>query len=358
MSRRNARKYLIFNNRPKCVKPGSIAAGLRQAIVTYLSYNQERVELPGIWKSPFGNYDVRLARTFTLIMLLTLVVGHVMFRPLRVDGELFSTLTPIGFFVVPTISLGIWLIAVGFPCFLTARDAHGLQLARFSPEFWPEFVEDRKNSSDPIEKDSVFLGTVNYDGSPILHPIEQLMKHAWIVGKTGSGKTTYLLALIDQLVRRGDTSLVYLDLKATSFEPLATMQQRPTKYFTLEHGEASYALDLFSQQAWHDMPTAQRAALVLCALSLIYTPGYGRSWYRDAAYDVVFFVLDRHPDIKGWGEFAKRIQDAMRHAKPWELSEQVKHDGVHVQLIIKRLAALTALNVDETTPDRNKRERN
>lgn len=359
MSRARAKRIRDEKAEDGDFRPGSWILGVKNSITSYLSYNPTRIDLPGTWRSSAGSFSVRLLRLFVLIVLLTFSVVFFISSSAVPVGRSLHALGSLNLLLVPLITVGIWLLIAGLIAAGSLVGNHGLAAARFSPDYWPEFVEERTRSIDPQEQESLFLGTVDYDGSPILNPVDQLMRHAWIVGKTGSGKTTYLLAMVDQLVRRGDISIDYLDLKAESFEPLATLQGgipgsdsppvREVKTFTLEHEMPSFLFDLFSQQAWKKLPTAQRAALILTSLSLAYSPAYGQSWYRDAAYDVVLYVLTRHPDIKNWGEFAKRIQEAIRHAKPWELSDDVKHDGVHVQLILKRLAALSALNANDST---------
>ncbi len=83
---------------------------------------------------------------------------------------------------------------------------------------------------------------------------------------------------------------------------------------------------------------------MLSALSVSYSQAFGQSYFRDAAFELAFFVLTRHPDIASWAEFREHTEDAIRHAKPWELNPESKRDGAHVLLIIKRLADLPALN--------------
>ena len=255
-----------------------------------------------------------------------------------------------------------FLVAVAFVGVLVSTvriwgKLYALKAKQIAPAHWRAFMDRLSNSSDALERESVWLGLVDCDRSPILYPLRKLFSHAWICGKTGSRKTSYLMALIDQLIYRfSHVSVVVIDAKAVSFELLATMRKAtkpagrrrgrkvPLQHFTLDDGQATYLFNIFQQAWWASLSSAKRAGCLLSALALQYSRAYGRSYFSDSCYRLVHFVLDRHPDIKSWRDLCERIQDAIQHAKPWELSDRVKQDGGHIQLVCARLADVSAIN--------------
>lgn len=64
------------------------------------------------------------------------------------------------------------------------------------------------------ERSHLWLGTVPRYDYPVLLDLDVLREHAHILGDSGSGKTALGLApLVAQLIRRGDCSVIILDLK-------------------------------------------------------------------------------------------------------------------------------------------------
>ncbi len=341
---------------PPGVRAGATITGFNDAVVSYLTYNRAGVSAPGVLCSPAGGYRERLARTMAVVVLSTVAWASWDATDTMADQASSESREGEMNFYQPLGALAVWFMANFLATCSFAGKAYALQQRQFSTEAWPGLLERLRTSPDPVERNSLWLGFVECDRSPILYPVKSLFRHVWLVGKTGSGKTAYLMFLIDQLIDRGDLSVIYLDLKAMSFEVLAGMQnsaarisQRlgttiPVKHFTLDHGQATFLLDIFPQQWWTRLPSPQRTGVVLSALSLAYSRAYGESFYTDSAYDLVHFVLQRHPDVRSWADLQVRMEEAIRYAKPWELSEEVKRDGGHAALVVKRLAALPAIN--------------
>ena len=89
----------------------------------------------------------------------------------------------------------------------------------------------------------------------------------------------------------------------------------------------------------------------MSSLSLLYATAYGQSYFRDAAFEIIHHVFQRHPDIKSWKELRDRAVDAIRWAKPWELGDRTKQDGQHVVMILRRLGNIGCLSDSGPTLD-------
>ena len=226
---------------------------------------------------------------------------------------------------------------------------------QFDPKNWSTLIREIQTSSNPIVKNSLYLGRVHADGSPILYPAERMMRGGWIQGSPGSGKTLFLMQLQEQLIELG-YSVVTIDLKASSSELLWSahaaaqrvhqQQNRhvPIYPFTSVCGEASYLLDIYSQNFWTARSPEEKASIILGFFGLNGAQVYGQSWYRDAAWTVKQHLTSKYQNLKSFHEAAQRLGEELQFAKePWELSRQVKQDGEHPRLILNRLGMLDAL---------------
>jgi|GEM_PF-6228140 len=348
IDKKTGRWFRFLGWLPKGVKPSFLLRGFIDAVVSYLAYNRHSVKVPGAFQSPAGGVfyrHFRLAFLFVLIAITPVVSA-------RESPEVFAMAFP----VMVIVASAIWLLALFLGSMLVVGRAHALKAKQFASAHWYRLLDQICNSKDRVERDSIWLGFVDHDRTPILYPVDALFRHSILLGKTGSGKTSYLMGLLSQLIYRGDVSTVFIDLKAMGWEVLASMQDAaaaaqkrhaasfPVDHFTLDFGESTHLFDVFSQAWWKTLPPPQRTGVVLSALSLSYSRAYGQSWFTDTCYHLLHFVLSRHQDISSWRDLSQRIQDAIRHAKPWELSKEVKDSGEHVVLIVERLAAIDALN--------------
>ena len=230
-------------------------------------------------------------------------------------------------------------------------DALALKQHATLAKYWESFIDDIRSSTNVHERNSAFLGQVRSDSSPILLPLSSLERHCWLVGGTGSGKTTYLMVLLEQLMLRG-YSVMCLDMKADSFELLKTLliaSRRaggsiPFWQFTNRPGWSTHFFCLFTQSWWPMLSPGQRTDVLLSAMGLVFERAYGMSYFSDATYSLLDFVNQKYPDIRSFKELDDRITYEIRHAKSHELSNAVKRDGEHVVLIIRRLAKVELLN--------------
>ena len=229
---------------------------------------------------------------------------------------------------------------------------------------WKQYIECLLDSPDEVERESVLLGWDETSGLPLLVPRELVYEHFHILGDTGSGKTSRgLLPLLEQLICRGDVSVVVLDQKGDTLELLATLMAArrwcknrkgpsiPIKHFSNCVGQATHGFNFMTQPFWAHLTNQQRVEAIANTLGLTYTTGteYGESYFGDANTFVLEYVLERFPDVKSFAELAERIPQALHSAKSHELPDETKRAGNHVHMIVKRLSAHEALNVTEAS---------
>ncbi len=219
-------------------------------------------------------------------------------------------------------------------------------------------LEDVRNSTDLIERDSIYLGRVAADGSPVLVPRKVFAEHAHGLGDSGSGKTSlFLCPLIEQLVTGQDCSVIVLDLKADSLELLATLRaageqakrqsgrEIPLRYFSNQTNRSTFAFNPMTQPYWSGFDLLTRTDILCGANGLTYGTDYGQGYYSSANAAILFHSLKTFPHVETFTELADCIGDVITTAKRRELNPEIRKAGVHVHEVIKRLAACQPLNV-------------
>lgn len=180
---------------------------------------------------------------------------------------------------------------------------------------WEWFTDRLKDSSHvainpfdgvPVhEADHLFLGVEPYHRFPLLLHEKILAKHCYMVGGSGTGKTsmgvaTTVLQLMRPRRRRGlslaespPPPMVVLDMKgdraffhtmkaeveARRWIEKGVERQQQFHFFTLEKGEASDHFNPFDAFHPAQRTIGQVCQLVLTALDLNHGAGYGRSYY-------------------------------------------------------------------------------
>lgn len=338
---------------------GSLLMGFCDAWVQWINYNRHGCAAPGVHKTIAGSYNTRLTVTIAAIMVLSFTFPYLAYCAMLTDGPppdpwegwlcALAIAAP-----VPSIVLACLLISA--PILKKSHAIKRASEARALDSCWPALLEDLRTAPDPIERDSLYLGNVESDNAPVLVPLAAAQKHIWAVGGTGSGKTTFLTSLIEQIGYRNDTSIFVGDLKADTYELLATLQWvrtavarrtgRETPMWTLtnRHGLASHLFSLFHQPQWHRLSVTQKTDVLMAAMSLSFSRSFGESWYSDACYHLLHFVLRKYREIFSFRELAERVAYEVKTAKEHELSRSVKQDGEHVRLVLERLACADAFN--------------
>ncbi len=357
LKRSVAQQFRKHGTLPAGAKLVPILKDFGNAITSWFGYNYKNHKLPGIWQSPAGSQITRLALTVFTLLLLSTTVSPIVFlligdQPLDV-GSLSPQMAVLAYSLP---SLGLLLA-----CFLGSLSmlgkAGGLRNSATLPKQWGPLLQDLANSPNMHEQESLYMGHVVADNSPILNPLKTVGQHLWISGSTGSQKTTTLLFLLEQLIHRGH-SVICLDLKADSFELLQTLikatrsinKHNDAWHFTIRHGWATQLCSPFAQSFWNNISPSERTDIHLASMGLGFTRDYGESWFSDASYQVLDFVNEKYPDIASYRELEERVVYEMAHARAHELSSSVKKDGEHAGLIIRRLAKVETLNVSPHHP--------
>jgi len=220
-------------------------------------------------------------------------------------------------------------------------------------------VENIRKSPNPIERESFYQGRIVADGSPLLIPRSTHSEHIHFLGDSGGGKTALGLApLMEQIIYRGDASIVCIDLKADTLELFATMiraaeklkEEReielPTKYLSMDEDKASYAFNLQTQEFWKKFNAYQRTDILTGATGLNYGTDFGAGFYSAANEGVVHLVNELNPDVETFRQLAEQcgyILSSSSHKQ--RLHPEMRKNGTHVHEILKRLGSFAPLNV-------------
>lgn len=336
-----------------------------QAWLSWLSYQPQQANLPGIFRSPSGTRWHRVYLVAAAVFALTLPIGHLLVTELRtVDtkGENLDyinlAILAVSMFCVPAFFAFFLPVSIAFTVLL---DGANFQRTEIRPDDWQTMIDDLRNSTDPVERESIYIGRNVADGSPLLVPRKVFAEHAHFLGDSGSGKTSLGLApLIEQLVAGPDCSVVVIDLKADSLELYATLaaaakkknasgKTRPLKHFSSEAALGTFAFNPFQQQAIADLDLYLKTDILCSALGLDYGTDYGEGYFSSANAAVLFQALKRNPEIGSLQEAADRVRDLINLAPAKELSRATKDAGNHVLMVLDRLGSIEALNVTAST---------
>ncbi len=229
---------------------------------------------------------------------------------------------------------------------------------------WQSIVAVNQASSTEIVKDSIYIGRVAYDGSPVILDRSLLLQHVHILGSTGSGKTSRaLLPLAEQIVADGCSTVIQVDMKAESLEGLATLEaaQRclfertgqwiPLKVFSTKHGRHTNVFNPLATSAWRSLSDVEKSELLNNALGLDFGRTYGCSWFTDVSTEVALTALLANPNISSFRQLHTEIDRLMRSNRKGGLPPEIKKAGTHSWLLAKRMASLDALNLTTSPVD-------
>lgn len=222
---------------------------------------------------------------------------------------------------------------------------------------WRNVVDSMATSTNPIEKNSFYVGRLVADGSPVLLHTDLLSEHAHFLGDTGSGKTARGIApFLEQVILRTDFSVIVLDLKGDSNELCATMDSArktlleksgndiPMEAFSLAHNSTTFGFNPFLTTGWDKMSIQERAETLACACSLDYGQNYGAGFFSSMNVAPIKLVLGKNREIRSFIDLYRAITKVLRSRND-ELLQSTKHAAAHVEEVMNRFGRIDALNV-------------
>ncbi len=221
---------------------------------------------------------------------------------------------------------------------------------------WRKVVDANRNSPNSIQRESLFLGQVAADGTPILFNRSNF-QHMHFLGAPGSGKTSMgLMPLLEQLVSFGDTTTIVIDLKADSHELLSAavhankeLAERngaslPIRVFSLENGDLTHAFNPFLTTGWASRSIYERTDIICAATGLYYGTEYGRAFFTAANSAVIASASNANPGNMSFAQLHEDV-DRILLNDTGELHPEIRRAGVHAGQVIARLASYQSLNV-------------
>ena len=142
-----------------------------------------------------------------------------------------------------------------------------------------------RQSSNPLERRSVYLGRSYHQGIPVLLNTDELVKHMHILGPPGTGKTSLAVETIArQLVARDDGPVVIFDCKGdmglfNSVRDAAKQAGREFKWFTNRPSRSTYIFNPWDQRLLKRLTLTDILGLFSQSLNLHHGGDYGRAWF-------------------------------------------------------------------------------
>jgi len=223
---------------------------------------------------------------------------------------------------------------------------------------WQAAVEANSNSQLPLHRDSLYIGTVAADGSPVQVDRSLVMEHVHLLGATGAGKTSMgLVPLIEQLLRPGNASVIVIDLKGDSLELLAaahaanvglrnrTGRELPLRVFTLESGTKTFGFNPLLTTGWRQLSILERTDVICNALGLNYGLGYAREFFTSCNSAPILGGSLANPDAMSLRQLHRDVEHNLRSANPLAMMPEMKRSAMHAWYTLSRMAMLDAINV-------------
>ena len=147
-------------------------------------------------------------------------------------------------------------------------------------------ISDRlRNSPNPLERRSIYIGRSLTYGYPSLLDTDLLFDHMHIVGPTGIGKTTLgLETSTRQLIGLNDGPVVIFDNKGDpglfhSVREAALRAGRTFKWFTNKPYRSTYVFNPWDQKLLQRLTLPDILGFIVQYLNLYHGEDYGRAWF-------------------------------------------------------------------------------
>lgn len=303
----------------------------------YLFYPWPTVVPPGQIISPAGNF-------FSRVALLGVVTGSlfVVGIPLATHGLLLQAA---GWFLcAPVMFLSATLVVAG--------NVGGSIEIRNRVQAWHAIIRKMRQSRNPIERDSVLLGYVADDRSPVMTHRDLSFQHLHVLGATGTNKSSMGLApLIEQLVSFGDASVIVIDLKGDSPElyyaaQAAVQAFRPEtkmQFFSLENKTRTHIFNPFLTRGWTDLGLSERDDILATCCGLVYGFDYGKGFFTSCNAAVIHAANLANPDAMSFRQLSREV-NALLSDETQGLLPELRKSGIHAQAVIQRLACYDSMN--------------
>ena len=227
------------------------------------------------------------------------------------------------------------------------------------PYVWEDVVAAMRRSSDRIERESLFFGVNARDNSPVMVPRSVVGEHVHLTGGTGTGKTSVgIMSLMTQLIRRGDCSVVVIDLKgddAALFETARVESAKTGAWFrwvTTTRGRSTYVFNPLDQAYFRDRTPSEKADLITEAAGLQYGTTYGPSYFSVTNYEALAAAVEHYERDRPLRSF-RELERALREDTGGSLSRKQQEDAAAARGVISQLAdpdGLNAVSGDDTPP--------
>ena len=375
--------FLVYSLR----SPLRAVIGFVEALLAWFCYDRFDRRLPGVFVSPAGTWKQRMFLSAAMITLTALPVGmlcslnavayvsreEAVFRQAlaaQIDGEtgegppanqILSTVlylalsVGVSYFVLPTL---LCFGAVFFVSSPILAAAYSTNHVRRLPNWWYDLIDGIQCSADKTERQSVYMGVVAADGSPILVLRKVFGEHAHFLGPTGTGKTSLgLCPVVEQLMLDGSCTVIFIDMKADTQECYASLGAAterarakhnlaiPLRHFTNEIGQPTYAFNPLRQSYLSELSVSQKTDILCTALGVAYGTEYGQGFYSAANKNAVNRAFEHNENPNNFRELHHAVERLLTAGKDGELLPDEQRAGIHVKMVLKGLAAIEALNV-------------
>jgi len=127
----------------------------KSAFTSWCAYNLADISLPGIFRSPVGSSPCR--RTYLVTSAISFSYLYAYAAPTSLQGMIHL----LSFLFIPTLLFALLPIGILLPLLTTVVSVrHRISKANY----WKETIEECRNSTNPIARQSFYMGHVASDG--------------------------------------------------------------------------------------------------------------------------------------------------------------------------------------------------